>query len=190
MGIGQWAELILLPLLPFFLYRFGMKWVLAMGMLAWGVRYALFAVGGPSGFPFVLVIIGIALHGFCFDFFFAAGFIHVDNEAPRDIRASGQALFSFLTYGVGMWLGSLLAGQMAATFQDDWSGFWLVPSVGVLISLVVFVIFFRNRPDEQAVKANQRAPLLPSSPSLQWGPAQGAGPYWGANKGSGVSRRR
>jgi nucleoside transporter len=155
MGIGQWAELLLLPLLPFFLQRFGMKWVLAAGMLAWGVRYALFAIGGASGFPFALVIVGIALHGICFDFFFAAGFIHVDNEAPRDIRASGQALFSFLTYGVGMWLGNLLSGQVAGMFKDpitkviDWRGFWLVPSIGVLLSLAVFLIFFRTKAGEK-----------------------------------------
>jgi len=151
MLIGQVAELILLPLLPIFLWRMGMKWVLALGMLCWGIRYALFSQGGPEGFPYVLVLIGVALHGICFDFFFAAGFIHVDNQAPRDIRASGQALFGFLTYGVGMWLGSLLAGKLGAYFTDpvtktmDWQSFWLVPSVGVLISLVVFVLLFRMR---------------------------------------------
>src|ERR1700722_13048566 len=93
-----------------------MKGVLALGMLCWGIPYGLFAYGGPAGLPFVLVILGVALHGICFDFFFAAGFIYVDNQAPRDIRASGQALFSFLTYGVGMWLGSLFAGRLLGYF--------------------------------------------------------------------------
>lgn len=158
MLIGQVCELIFLPLLPFFLWRLGMKWVLALGMLCWGIRYALFAQGGPSGFPFALVIAGVALHGFCFDFFFAAGFIHVDNEAPRDIRASGQALFSFLTYGVGMWLGNLLAGKLAAVYTRetgvvDWYHFWLVPSIGVLISLTVFVLFFHMGPKKMAAAA-------------------------------------
>lgn len=168
MGIGQWAELLLLPLLPWFLARMGMKWVLAMGMAAWGIRYALFAFGGSSGFPFALVVLALALHGVCFDFFFAAGFIHVDNEAPRDIRASGQALFSFLTYGVGMWLGGLLCGQVKGYFTQaaldqstgkttqvvDWQGFWLVPSLGVLASLVVFVALFHMRG-----RAPQHSPL-------------------------------
>lgn len=156
MAIGQIAELVLLPLLPLFLYRLGMKWVLALGMFCWGVRYFLFSQGGPEGLPFAFVIIGIALHGICFDFFFAAGFIHVDNEAPRDIRASGQALFSFLTYGVGMWLGNMAAGWLKGYFTRDgvidWRSFWLVPSVGVMMALVVFVMFFRmhsrsQRPD-------------------------------------------
>jgi nucleoside transporter len=143
MLIGQVCELIFLPLLPLFLWRLGMKWVLALGMLCWGIRYALFSVGGPEGLSYALVIAGVALHGFCFDFFFAAGFIYVDNEAPRDIRASGQALFSFLAYGVGMWLGSLLAGKLMEVYAGDWYHFWLVPCIGVLISLAVFVLFFR-----------------------------------------------
>jgi nucleoside transporter len=149
MAIGQIAELILLPLLPIFLFQLGMKWVLALGMFAWGLRYFLFSQGGPEGFPFALVIMGVALHGICFDFFFAAGFIHVDNEAPKDIRASGQALFGFLTYGVGMWLGNLLAGWLKGRLTVDgvvdWQTFWLVPSVGVLIALAAFVLFFRMR---------------------------------------------
>jgi MFS family permease len=142
---GQVAEMVLLPLLPLFLWKFGMKWVLALGMLCWGIRYAFFAIGSP----FALVFVGILLHGVCFDFFFAAGFIHVDNEAPKDIRASGQALFGFLTYGLGMFLGSIFAGYLAEWLTKDdvtnWATFWWVPSIGVLASFLVFVIFFRIR---------------------------------------------
>lgn len=161
MLIGQVCETIFLPLLPLFLWRIGMKWVLALGMLCWGVRYLLFSQGGPEGLPFVLVLVGITLHGFCFDFFFAAGFIHCDNEAPKDIKASAQALFSFLTYGVGMWLGSLLSGVLRdyyTTDKDgqkvtDWEHFWQVPAFGVLGCLVVFVLFFRMHPRRSAVPA-------------------------------------
>lgn len=148
MSIGQFAEMLLLPFLPWFLKRFGMKSVLALGMLCWGVRYAMFAVGSP----FALVIIGVALHGICFDFFFAAGFIHVDNTAPKEIRASGQALFSFLTYGVGMYLGSVLSGYVAEAYTNpesgvtDWRGFWMVPAAGVIASLLIFLAAFRMKP--------------------------------------------
>ena len=161
MIIGQLCEMIFLPLLPLFLFRFGMKWVLALGMLCWGLRYLCFANAGTEGFAFTLAIVGIALHGFCFDFFFAAGFIHCDNKAPRDIRVSAQALFSFLTYGVGMWLGSLLCGLMvdrytdAATKTVDWAGFWLVPSVGVLGCLVVFLLFFRDKSGTSKAISNE-----------------------------------
>lgn len=186
MTIGQWSEMLLLPFLPFFLARFGMKWVLAIGMLAWGLRYAIFAWGGmyPVGTFYWPVILCLTLHGVCYDFFFAAGFIHVDNESPSDIRGSAQALFVFLTYGLGMWLGSELSGVVFGrttrdvpaesttvttavtdwyygsgwvTYQitektgdtaklTDWVSFWAFPSVGVLIALAVFVIFFRLKP--------------------------------------------
>ncbi|HEX4592234.1 MAG TPA: hypothetical protein VH120_20030, partial [Gemmataceae bacterium] len=79
-----------------------------------------------------------------------------DNEAPRDIRASGQALFSFLTYGVGMWLGNLLAGWLKGRLtiggKVDWQTFWLIPSAGVILALLVFVIFFRMNPREKVVE--------------------------------------
>ena len=122
--------------------------------------------------PYDLVIVGILLHGFCFDFFFAAGFIHVDNEAPRDIRASGQALFSFLTYGVGMWLGSSLAGKLSGILSyeelvvteggrkieqvTDWHIFWLIPTIGVFASLVVFVLFFRMSSRKPSVEGQDK----------------------------------
>jgi nucleoside transporter len=152
MTIGQFAELLLLPFLPWFLKRWGMKWVLAMGMLSWGIRYMLFSLYAQADLVVLipLVLLGIALHGICFDFFFAAGFIYVDNQAPADIRGSGQALFTFLTYGVGMWIGNIASGQLAERLSDpttkavDWSMFWFVPAVGVLICFVVFVLFFRD----------------------------------------------
>ncbi|HYV39399.1 MAG TPA: MFS transporter [Gemmataceae bacterium] len=152
MTIGQFAELLLLPFLPWFLKRWGMKWVLAFGMLCWGIRYGLFSIYAQADAValYPLVLIGIALHGICFDFFFAAGFIHVDNKAPADIRGSGQALFTFLTYGVGMWLGNMVSGQLAdfltnpSTKAVDWGMFWMLPAIGVLICFAVFIVFFRD----------------------------------------------
>jgi nucleoside transporter len=157
MAIGQVAEMVLLPFLPLFLKRMGMKWVLALGMLAWGVRYGLFALGAP----FPLVVVGVALHGICFDFFLAAGFIHVDNKAPKDIRASAQALFGFLTYGAGMYIGSELSGYVAELNTSggvvDWRSFWIVPSLGVLVSLVPFVLLFRDSMKSEAAVEKQEA---------------------------------
>src|SRR6185437_2619415 len=195
MTIGQWSEMLLLPLLPLFLRRFGMKWVLAMGMLAWGLRYGIFAWGGSYavGAFYWPVIICLTLHGVCYDFFFAAGFIHVDNESPSDIKGSAQALFVFLTYGLAMWLGSELSNVVfdrnthlepsqieskALTVTDwtlakgwieyqitsatsgkepvtDWTRFWAVPSIGVLIALVLFVLFFRMRSRQAALPSQE-----------------------------------
>jgi nucleoside transporter len=168
MTIGQFAEMILLPLLPFFLIRWGMKWVLAFGMLCWGIRYALFSLYAQADLLalYPLVLLGIALHGICFDFFFAAGFIHVDNKAPPEVRGSAQALFTLLTYGVGMWLGNMVSGKLGDYLTTEvineqgkvvavtnWVMFWLLPSVGVLFCFAVFVAFFR---ESQAVKAEAR----------------------------------
>jgi nucleoside transporter len=173
MAIGQIAEMILLPLLPLFLRYLGMKWVLALGMLSWGVRYYLFALGAAGRVDPWIVIASLSLHGVCFDFFFAAGFIYVDNEAPPTIRASGQALFTFLTYGVGMWMGNVVSGYVVDHYSNlqvkpvfhEWYAIWLVPSIGVAISLVIFVLFFHMRPrqEEPADSAVKRITVASSS---------------------------
>ncbi len=151
MTLGQFSEMILLPFLPWFLRRIGMKWVLALGMFCWGLRYYLFALGYQGDVNPWVVIASLALHGVCFDFFFAAGFIYVDNEAPREIRASGQALFTLLTYGLAMWIGNVLSGIVVDGYTNsetgvrDWYHIWLVPSIGVVVSLAIFLAFFHIR---------------------------------------------
>ncbi len=137
MTIGQWVEIFFLLTLALFLRQFGMKWVLIVGMAAWGVRYAIFAAKPPLP----LIILGIALHGICFDFFFAAGMIHTEDIAAADIKASAQSLFGVLTYGLGMWLGTEASGWLNQYYTKetvdpatgekmhvtDWGKFWLVP---------------------------------------------------------------
>jgi nucleoside transporter len=153
MTIGQFSEVGFMLLLPFALKRFGMKGVLGIGMAAWALRYGLFSLEKP----FALVLIGVALHGVCFDFFLAAGFIHTDNKAPAAIRGSAQALFSFLTYGVGMWIGNEISGRVVDHFTTKgvvtskgivdvihWSSVWMVPAVGAVICLVLFLLLWRD----------------------------------------------
>jgi nucleoside transporter len=152
MTIGQWVEIIFMLSLPWFLTVLGMKWVLLIGMAAWGVRYAIFALQPPLP----LVILGIALHGICFDFFLAAGMIRTENIAPADIKASAQSLFGVLTYGLGMWVGTEASGYLNQFFTTetvdpatgekvrvtDWRKFWLIPCLGVVVALVLFLLFF------------------------------------------------
>jgi hypothetical protein len=152
MTIGQWSEIVFLLALPWFLETFGMKAVLVVGMAAWGLRYAIFSGGGP----FPLIVLGLALHGICFDFFFAAGFIYVDKTAPEAIRNSGQALFGSLTYGLGMYLGTEASGWINHYFTreatdpttgqivktTDWQKFWMIPCAGVVVSLALFLLLF------------------------------------------------
>ncbi|HVK09424.1 MAG TPA: MFS transporter [Gemmataceae bacterium] len=150
---GQVAEIFFMLLLPWFLRTMGMKGVLTLGMLCWGLRYALFAFSAGKEELYSMAFVGILLHGICFDFFFAAAFIYVDKKAPPDIRPSAQALFTFLTYGAGMFIGNIVAGYLAGFLTTktaegaevvDWQTFWLVPAVGVFVSMLAFVALFRN----------------------------------------------
>lgn len=153
MSIGQWSEIGFMLLLPFALKRFGMKGVLIVGMAAWALRYALFSAGyawRSSHGAMVLIIAGVALHGVCFDFFLAAGFIHTDNKAPASIRGSAQALFSFLTYGAGMWIGGVLSGYVVKNYNvnavREWSMIWIWPAAGAAVCLLIFMALWKDKP--------------------------------------------
>ncbi len=147
MSIGQWSELGFMLLLPFALKRLGMKYVLGVGMAAWAIRYLLFSIGHPIP----LVLVGVALHGVCFDFFLAAGFIYTDEKAPAAIRGSAQALFAFLVYGAGMWIGNEISGRVVDHYTVNgviqWSRVWMVPAIGSAICLAVFLLVWRDRED-------------------------------------------
>jgi MFS family permease len=152
MTIGQWVEIFFMLSLGWFVGHWGMRNVLIIGMAAWAIRYGIFAAVPPLG----LAIIGVALHGICFDFFLAAGMMHTANIASAEIRASAQSLFGVMTYGVGMYLGSEIGGRLnqhytrdvvdpqtgQTTKVTDWRRFWLVPCIGAFVCLVLFVIFF------------------------------------------------
>jgi nucleoside transporter len=154
MTIGQFSEMLLLPFLPFFLRYLGMKWTLVLGMAAWGIRYGVFSVGEPMG----LVIASLVLHGLCYDFFFVAAYIHVDNQASVKIRASAQALFNLVVMGLGMWIGNIVFGRLvdAARVGDvvNWQSVWFYPTIVVAIALPIFIIGFRDKPKvEEAPEA-------------------------------------
>ena len=111
MGYGQWAEIIFMIIMPFFFKRLGVKWMLAVGMLAWVLRYALFSIGAPDEVRW-MIIAGIALHGICYDFFFVTGQIYTDQAAAKPIRAQAQGLLVFFTLGLGMFIGAQVAGKI------------------------------------------------------------------------------
>ena len=113
MSIGQASEVIFMVLMPLFFARLGVKKMLAVGMLAWVVRYLLFAFGAPAD-QRAMILIGIALHGICYDFFFVTGQIYTDQKAAEPIRAQAQGLLVMLTLGVGMLIGAQIAGKIEA----------------------------------------------------------------------------
>lgn len=113
MSYGQMSEIFFMIVMPFFFARLGVKWMLAVGMLAWVTRYALFALGAPNEVAW-MIIVGILLHGICYDFFFVTGQIYTDQIAPNRIRAQAQGMLVLFTLGLGMFIGAQVAGKIEA----------------------------------------------------------------------------
>lgn len=113
MSYGQMSEIFFMVVMPFFFARLGVKWMLAVGMLAWVARYALFAIGAPAEIRW-MIIGGVLLHGICYDFFFVTGQIYTDQFAPRNVRAQAQGMLVLFTLGLGMFIGAQVAAKIEA----------------------------------------------------------------------------
>ncbi len=151
-SIGQMSEVVFMLLMPFFFVRLGVKWMLAGGMLAWVLRYALFAMGAPNEVAW-MIILGIALHGICYDFFFVTGQIYIDKKASKDIRGQAQGLIVLVTYGLGLLIGAQIAGNVYNSFlstgnilsPENWKDFWWIPAIFAGIVMILFVILFDDK---------------------------------------------
>lgn len=108
MSVGQMSEIIFMLLIPFFFRKLGVKWMILIGMVAWVLRYALFAFGAPEQVVWMLFL-AVALHGICYDFFFVTGFIYADKASPVTVRSQVQSMLVFFTQGVGMFFGYKIA---------------------------------------------------------------------------------
>lgn len=142
MTIGQVSELLFLLCLPIFFKKAGFKWTILVGMLAWAVRYVLFAYGNAGDLSFMLII-GLALHGVCYDFFFVSGQIYTDSKAGVQYKSAAQGMITLATYGVGMLIGFYVAGKISDSYNGpgghDWKMIWLIPAS---IAAAVFLLFF------------------------------------------------
>ena len=145
--LGQMSEVLFMLMIPVFLRRFGMKITLLIGMLSWAVRYLMFAFGN-AGSAAWLLIVGIALHGVCYDFFFVSGQIFIDSKAGKDVKSAAQGLITLATYGVGMLAGFWLAGRVTDMYSvnevHDWRSIWLLPAGVAALVFVVFALSFKN----------------------------------------------
>jgi len=147
MTLGQWSEIGFMIIMPWFFVRLGVKKMLIVGMLAWALRYVLFAYGDAGSLMWMLYL-GILLHGICYDFFFVTGQIYMDQKAPGELRAAAQGFIAFVTLGVGMFIGSIVSGRVVDMYRisdtlNDWTGIWMVPAAMAGAVLVVFALMFR-----------------------------------------------
>ena len=148
MTLGQISEVLFMLLLPFFFKKFGFKKTLLVGMLAWAVRYALFAYGNAGELTFMLIM-GIALHGICYDFFFVSGQIYTDFKAGEKVKSAAQGLITLATYGIGMLVGFWVAGKISDKYTltdgtHDWLVIWMIPAVFALGVMVLFIVVFKD----------------------------------------------
>jgi len=145
---GQVSEALFILAIPFFFKRFGVKWMIAIGMVAWTVRFVLFGYG-DAGPGLWMLFAGIILHGVCFDFFFVTGQIYTDSKADVKIQSSAQGLITMATYGVGMWIGTLLSGYVKDYYTIDkisnWKSIWMVPAGIAFVVLIFFVMLFKDK---------------------------------------------
>lgn len=148
MALGQVSEVLFMLLLPTFFIRFGFKKTILVGMMAWVVRYLLFAYGDVGEKAYMLII-GILLHGICYDFFFVSGQIYTDFKAGEKVKSAAQGLITLATYGVGMLIGFWIAGKVSDAFliqtgQHDWDTIWKFPALFALGVFLLFLLIFKN----------------------------------------------
>jgi len=152
MTIGQASEVLFLLALPVFFSRFGFKKTILIGMLAWALRYALFAFGNAGGLSFMLII-GIALHGVCYDFFFVSGQIYTNSKAGDRYKSAAQGLITLATYGIGMLLGFMIAGKVTDSYkiadhQYNYKMVWIIPAAIAFAVMIIFILLFKDERKE------------------------------------------
>ena len=148
--LGQMSEVGFMLLMPLMFVRLGVKRMLMVGMGAWVLRYVLFAVAAPAA-VFWIIVVGILLHGVCYDFFFVTGQIYVDKKSTPAVRGQAQGFLVLVTYGIGMLIGAQVAGNVfnrflggaASLTLDQWSNFWMLPAGFAAVVLLFFGALFR-----------------------------------------------
>jgi hypothetical protein len=162
MILGQVSEATFILAIPFLFNSIGVKKMLMMGMTAWILRYVFFAYGDLQANLWMLYA-GIILHGICYDFFFVTGYMYTEKKAGEKIKSAAQGLFTFATYGLGMFIGTWFSGSIANRYSLEainsitgknshiWMSIWLVPAIIAFCVLVYFIIFFKEKKEIKTV---------------------------------------
>jgi nucleoside transporter len=154
MILGQVSEAVFILAIPFLFNSIGVKKMLLLGMCAWILRYVAFGYGDTGDNTWMLYA-GIILHGICYDFFFVTGYMYTEKKAGEKIKNAAQGLFTFATYGVGMFIGTYVSGFVVDNYKvgegHDWLKIWMVPALIAVAVLIYFILFFREKKEiEQA----------------------------------------
>ncbi|RQO31310.1 MFS transporter [Taibaiella sp. KBW10] len=158
MSISQFSETLFILAIPFFLKRFGIKQVMLISMVAWVLRFALFAYGNPHE-GLWMIIMSCIVYGMAFDFFNVSGSLFVETSTERHVRSSAQGLFMMMTNGFGAVFGSLLSGYIIQHYFTDangnkmWHEIWLTFAAYSAVVALLFAIFFRHKHNPQTVAA-------------------------------------
>ncbi|MFO0935735.1 MAG: MFS transporter [Gemmataceae bacterium] len=146
--LAQWCEMGCMAVVPFLLLRYGLKFVMLLGLIGWVIRNGLLWQGDVN----LIVAISIPMHGVSYAFFGMVGSMFVDREAPPHLRAGAQALVMIVTNGPALLLGNTVAGLMVTKYTHDgvtdWSPVWLISTIGYLFALAIFVLFLRAPPEQ------------------------------------------
>lgn len=155
LSIGQFSEVFFILAIPFFLRKFGIKTVMLLSMVAWTLRFGLFAFGDPAGVGFILLLLSMIVYGAAFDFFNISGSMFVEKEVDRRIRGSAQGLFMTMVNGIGAYLGGMISGEIVDYFTvdgvKDWQHIWLIFAAYTIILGIVFVVIFKYKNDQNAM---------------------------------------
>lgn len=148
-SLGQVSETVFMILMPLFFVRLGVKKMLAIGMIAWVVRYLFFAFGNAES-NYWMLIAGIVLHGICYDFFFVTGQIYTDKLAGEKFKSAAQGFITLATYGVGMLAGSFISGIIVNKYViagggHHWYDIWIIPAGIAFVVFLLFVLLFSDK---------------------------------------------
>lgn len=169
LSISQMSETLFILAIPFFLKRFGIKMVMLFSMLAWVLRFGLFAYSDPTPMGTVLIVLSCIVYGMAFDFFNISGSLFVETTTDHSIRASAQGLFMMMTNGVGAWVGSVASGWVIGKYfvdadgSSDWRGIWQAFAIYALVIAVLFMLLFKHKhvPTDREIAKGEAIEMTP-----------------------------